>query len=160
MRRYIALHIVLVAACALVACTMTDGQQAETLRFLRIELQDSLRPGQLDYNSVKWRPASSNGKLVEVADVPSNRVDDFLAGEGLRGSCKFFKKKVEKSGKVRRGWTARVGGGSLPCAASRLGRLGRAHHRTSPHPQGEGLPLHPSLYFAESPLHVAGSLAL
>ena len=75
MRRYIAIQIVLLAACSLIG-TMTDGDLAETLRSLKIELQDSLPRGPFDYDVVKWRKATSNGVEVKAADVPSDRIED------------------------------------------------------------------------------------
>ena len=110
----------LLAVCTLLGATTSDGQHAETLRLLRIDLQDSLRPGLLDYTSVEWRPASSNGVQVEAADIPSDRVEDFLKGEAIRGSCLFVKKQtVPGTGKVKMGGSSIGGeGGSQPATCA------------------------------------------
>jgi hypothetical protein len=53
-----------------------------------------LPAGPFDYHNpgLAWKAARFGSKEFVKAEIPFDRVSDFLDGEGRRGHCKFYKK--------------------------------------------------------------------
>jgi hypothetical protein len=62
--------------------------------------------GVFDHGSVEWTPTTSRGKPVKVAFIPTNRLPDFIRGEGLAGCTQFYKSRLAKAVPSQRAATA------------------------------------------------------
>ena len=65
--------------------------------------------GPFDYfhPGLGWRSARFGSKEFVKAEIPYDRVPDFLAGEGRRGHCKFYKKGSIKNEDAQSGQKVR-----------------------------------------------------